>query len=238
MSGRVTHRVEVFIGPFGSGKSEVAINRALSIAAAGRAATFIDLDLVDPFFRARQAREALQAAGITVVAPGRQWDEVDLPLFPPEVFAALGGPGSILIDAGGETQGAIVLRQILHLLPEDHAVYLVVNPYRPFMRTPAEIARTCRAIAEAAGAPVTALVANPHLAAETTVEVVRRGWEYVQAASTQLALPVAWTAVSAALLGQVALPGEIQPLDLHILPPWEQAVTARGPRPEPHRGGG
>ncbi len=234
----MTHRAEVFIGPFGSGKSEVAINRALSMAASGRAVTFVDLDLVDPYFRAREAREALAAAGVTVVAPGRQWDEADLPLFPHEVFAALGSSGQILIDAGGETQGAIVLRQILHLLPDDHAVYLVVNPYRPFMRTPKEIARVCRVIAEAAGVPVTALVANPHLAAETTAEIVRSGFAYVQAASATIGLPIAWTALSAALLGQVAIPGEIQPLELHIVPPWEQAVAGRGPRPGPHRDGG
>jgi len=30
VAGQVSLRVEVFIGPFGSGKTEVAINRALS----------------------------------------------------------------------------------------------------------------------------------------------------------------------------------------------------------------
>ncbi len=214
-------RVEVFIGPFGSGKTEVALNRALSLAASGEAVTFIDLDLIDPFFRARQARDALEAAGVTIVAPARAWDDVDLPLLVPEVFAALAWPGYVLVDAGGEAHGALVVRQIRHLLPDDTAVCLVVNPYRPFMRSAEEIVQVAGLIAEAADRPLTALVANPHLAAATTADVVREGLWVVDAAARYLALPVAWTAVSAGLLPALSLAGEVLPLRFYMLPPWE-----------------
>ena len=218
--------VEVFVGPFGSGKTEVALNRALSLAAGGEAVTFIDLDLVDPFFRGRRARDTLEAAGITVVAPAPAWDDVDLPLLTPDVFAALSNPGRILVDAGGEAHGALAVRQLLHLLPLDAAVYLVVNPYRPFMRSAEEIAQVAGLIAEAAGRPLTALVANPNLASATTADVVREGLWVVEAAARNLGLPAAWTAVGAALLPELSLGGEVQPLCFHMLPFWEVPLHA------------
>lgn len=221
----MNHRIEVFIGPFGSGKTEVAINRALRLAGAGLPVAFIDLDLVDPYFRARDAREALGRAGVRIVAPGREWDDVDLPLLTPAVFAALAGAGRIIVDAGGEAHGAIVLRQLVHLLPVDTALYLVVNPYRPFMRTPEQIAAATEALQAAAGWRVTALVANPHLASETTTQIVREGLEIVRAAAERLALPVAWAAVSASLVDDLALPEPVLPLTLHLVPPWEREVA-------------
>ena len=218
--------VEAFIGPFGSGKTEVALNLALSLAAGGAAVTFVDLDLVDPYFRGRQAREVLEAAGVRVVAPPPVWDQVDLPLFSSEVFGALQASGRILIDAGGEAHGALAVRQLAHLLPPETAVYLVVNPYRPFMRSAEEIVQAAELIADAAGRPITALIANPNLAGATTADVVREGLWIVEAAALYLARPVAWTAVGAAILSALQLAGEVQPLRFHMLPLWEVPAHA------------
>ncbi len=214
-------QVEIFVGPFGSGKTEVVLNRALHLAAGGVQVSVIDLDLVDPFFRARQARDRLAAGGVTLVAPPAAWDDVDLPLLVPHVFAALAGPGRILIDVGGEPQGAIVLRQVGHLLPAEAPVYLVVNPYRPFMRTPDDIARTCAVIEDAAGRPVTALVSNPHLGEATTDAVIRDGHTVVVQASARLRYPIAWMAVHAALVSHVESDVPVLPLQLHMTPPWQ-----------------
>jgi len=221
----VNPRVEVFIGPFGSGKTEVALNRALALARGGTSISFIDLDLVDPFFRAREARAALHAARVRVVAPSEEWNDVDLPLLTPEVFAALAGDEHVVIDAGGEVPGALVLRQLLHLLPADTAVYLVVNPYRPFMRAPERIAAVRDALEDAAGWHVTALIANPHLSLATTPQVVEAGFEIVAEASARMGLPIAWTAVAAGLLSSIDLPGTVLPLVFHMLPPWEREVA-------------
>src|SRR3972149_4090471 len=123
-------RVEVFIGPFGSGKTEVALNRGLLLAAEGSAVTLVDLDIVDPFFRARQVREVLARAGISVVAPEGEWEGADLPLLIPQVFGSLQRPGHIILDVGGEVQGAIILRQVRTLLPGDGGGFLVGEPVR------------------------------------------------------------------------------------------------------------
>jgi RecA/RadA recombinase len=215
-------RVEVFIGPFGSGKTEVALNRSLLLAAQGAAVTLIDLDIVDPFFRARQVREVLAQAGVSLVAPEGEWAEADLPLVIPRVFEALQRPGCILLDVGGEAQGALVLRQVRALLPEDAEVFLVVNPYRPAMGTALRIAEMGQALEAAGNVTVTALVSVPHLGDETGADVVRQGHAVVCAAAALLGVPVRWLAVREPLPESLPSGTEILPLRLYMRPPWEE----------------
>ena len=61
MNGR---RVTVYVGHFGSGKTEIALNRALDLAAAGVPVTLADLDVVKPYVRTRSAKAILEDAGI------------------------------------------------------------------------------------------------------------------------------------------------------------------------------
>ncbi len=65
-------RVTVFVGHFGSGKTEIALNGALDLAATGEPVTLVDLDVVKPYFRSRAARNLLEQAGVELVAPGRR----------------------------------------------------------------------------------------------------------------------------------------------------------------------
>ncbi len=232
-------RVEVFIGPFGSGKTEVALNRGLLLAAEGSAVTLVDLDIVDPFFRARQVREVLARAGISVVAPEGEWEGADLPLLIPQVFGSLQRPGHIILDVGGEVQGAIILRQVRTLLPEDAEIFLVVNPFRPIMGTPLRIGEMCQALEDAGNVRVTALVSVPHLGEETTADVVRQGHAVVCAAAALLGVPVRWVAVREPLAATIALGIEVLPLRLFMRPPWEEpGPTAPGTEKATLLGGG
>ena len=232
-------RVEVFIGPFGSGKTEVALNRGLLLAAEGSAVTLVDLDIVDPFFRARQVRKILARAGISVVAPEGEWEGADLPLLIPQVFGSLQRPGNVILDVGGEVQGAIILRQVHTLLPEDAEIFLVVNPFRPIMGTPLRIGEMCQALEDAGNVRVTALVSVPHLGEETTVDVVRQGHAVVCAAAALLGLPVRWVAVREPLAETIALGVEVLPLRLYMRPPWDEpGRTAPGTEKATLTGGG
>ena len=54
------HKVLLFTGNFGSGKSEVAVNYALSLNERHPQTTIIDLDIIKPYFRCREATELLR----------------------------------------------------------------------------------------------------------------------------------------------------------------------------------
>ena len=64
--------VEAYVGEYASGKSEVAINRALELLHACEEVTLVDLDLVEPFYTLRTLKEDLEARGIRVVAAKRE----------------------------------------------------------------------------------------------------------------------------------------------------------------------
>ena len=61
--------VAVVCGHYGVGKTNLTLNIALDAAAAGRAVTVIDLDVVNPFFRSSDYRALLDERGIRLVAP-------------------------------------------------------------------------------------------------------------------------------------------------------------------------
>jgi hypothetical protein len=56
------------VGSYGSGKTELAVNLALQLAR-DRHVQLADLDLVNPYFRCREARTLLESRGIRVVVP-------------------------------------------------------------------------------------------------------------------------------------------------------------------------
>ena len=59
-----SHRVSIVTGHYGTGKTELAVNLALALAAEGRRVMLADLDIVNPYFRSRERRPQLEAAGI------------------------------------------------------------------------------------------------------------------------------------------------------------------------------
>ena len=64
--------IVVIVGNYGSGKTEVAINLAVNRKRSGLDVRIADLDLVNPYFRTREARKALEALGIKVVLPPQE----------------------------------------------------------------------------------------------------------------------------------------------------------------------
>ena len=57
----------VFLGEAGCGKSEIAVNLALRLAALGeKPVHFFDLDMTKPLFRSREVAEELEKRGVSV----------------------------------------------------------------------------------------------------------------------------------------------------------------------------
>ena len=77
--------VVLFTGNYGSGKSEVAVNYTLHFANTGIPVRIADLDIVNPYFRCREAREPLESIGVEVVAPDHEFHSADLPILLPRI---------------------------------------------------------------------------------------------------------------------------------------------------------
>ena len=58
------HRLSIITGHYGTGKTEFAVNLALSLAAGGERVMLADLDIVNPYFRSRERRQLLDRKSV------------------------------------------------------------------------------------------------------------------------------------------------------------------------------
>ncbi len=221
----------MFSGRFGSGKTEVAINFALAWAAqsAGPASpppALIDLDIVTPYFRSREMAEPMCARGVEVITPAPLARHLDTPGITPQILGALQRPeGKVVLDVGGDEQGARALGQYSAALRErGYAMYLVVNPFRPWTSDTAGIRDAIGSIERTSRLLVTGLVSNPNLMADTTAELWQAGERTVELAGRQLGMPVVFATVERDLLEQagpaIATETPILILERFFVLPW------------------
>lgn len=222
--------IVVIVGNYGSGKSEVAVNLAVHHRQAGMKVGIADLDLVNPYFRSREARAPLEELGIEVVLPPRQYLQADLPVLSPAVSGLIRRPGDIaILDAGGDNVGAMVLAALGDAFAGRRCrVLQVVNPLRPTTATFAGCSKVRAEIEAAAGLPVTGLVGNANLIDETTVEVIREGYDFVRALSMESGLPLVCITAAAELMPGLDREGiecPVLTIRRQLVPPWKKAFN-------------
>jgi hypothetical protein len=220
-------RVTVFVGHFGSGKTEIALNGALDLAAAGEEVTLADLDVVKPYFRSRSARALLADAGVRLLAPAGESIHSDLPIIVPEIRNLVRDSGRrLILDVGGDDTGARVLGSIADVIPSaDTDCLVVLNFSRPFTRDAAEAETMVRAIERVGRSSVTGLVSNTHLMDETTADDVREGYRLARETAERVGVPVVLLATTAEVRRE--LNGEpvgcpVMVLRRIVRPPFEQ----------------
>lgn len=189
------------VGDYGSGKTEFSINLALEFAAGQRVA-LADLDIVNPYFRSREAVDLLEEAGVEVIF-NRRLKDADLPSLSPRVDAVLSGPESVILDVGGDDGSIVLGRYRAALLGQRAEVWQVVNCSRPFTADPAGIVQAARRIETKSGLKITALVNNTNLGRETEAEHIRQGAQVVAQAAEQLEVPLLWHCARPHLLPQL-----------------------------------
>ena len=101
-----TKRITLFAGHYGSGKTNIAVNYALLLARQGKQVAVADLDIVNPYFRTKDAQEELEKNGIEVVVSDYANSNVDVPALPPNINTVFYKEGYVIFDVGGDDDGA------------------------------------------------------------------------------------------------------------------------------------
>ena len=186
-------RVLVVLGAYGSGKSEVAINLALLLKRERDDVTLVDLDTINPYFRSSDARNVLEKAGIRVIAPSTAGTNVDVPAVPAEVLSVFEGPGTAVLDIGGEDMGARVVSSFRRKLSgKDVFVLMVVNIHRPFTSDAERIVGMAGELSTAAGLPIGAFVDNTNLLDDSDGGMLLDSVPILMEASLRSGIPLAF----------------------------------------------
>lgn len=187
-------RVTIVCGAYGAGKSECSIALARTLPPP---VTLIDLDVVNPYFRSREARALLESEGITVIGNSLGIDSgIDLPAVSGAVAPALrDSQRSVVIDLGGDAAGARVIRQFSPDLPKNSTALLyVVNRYRPDNGTVVQTIRSLREIEAEIGMLCTGLISNSHMLNETGCDHINAGRHLCREVSAETLIPLVITA--------------------------------------------
>jgi len=219
------HRVLIVTGHYGTGKTEFSVNLALDLARAGERVMLADLDIVNPYFRSRERKEALAGAGVRVITSSQACSDADVPAIPAEVLTILeDGSCRGVFDIGGDPEGARVLARFQpKIVREDYQLLYVSNANRPEARTPGRAVEYLRAIEGVTGLRCGGIVNNTHLCGETTVRDIQKGAALAEAASGETGIPVVCHVAEEKIAEQLAdWEKRVYPITIKMKKPWER----------------
>jgi len=224
--------IVVIVGNYGSGKTEISVNLAANRKREGLEVRIADLDLVNPYFRTREARVSLSEMGIDVVLPPKQYLNADLPILSPKIAGMIRQPSQLtLLDVGGNDVGATVLATLADSLKDKTFHMLqVVNPFRPFTETIKGCLKIRDEIETSSKMTINGIIGNANLIDDTTPSDIYSGYDFVESLSVESGLPLKFITVAEELLPEIDINRFSCPV-LHIsrqlVPPWKRAKELR-----------
>ena len=213
-----TKRITLFAGHYGSGKTNIAVNYALSLAKRGLHVSLGDLDIVNPYYRAKDSEKELSAAGVKVISSAYANSNVDVPAMPQEAYALTEDRTTYaVLDVGGDDRGALALgRYVPAILEENnYEMLFVFNRSRPLTRDAQSALGILREIENACRLPFTGIVHNTNLGRESRPQTIMEALPVLHELEKLSGLPVIFTAarsdIAACLPSEI---GEVFPITL------------------------
>lgn len=217
-------RIRIFAGHFGSGKTEIALNYAIDLAKSGKKVAIVDIDIVNPYFCTRDMKDVLDRYGIRLIAADPNLSNAELMVVPAEVYSVFNDKSyEVVIDVGGDEQGAVVLGQYnKYFKEESYDMYFVINNKRPLTINETATEEYLRNIEWTSRLKVTELISNTNLSYETSVNDVTEGEKEVKTLSENTNIPFKYTVCRRDLMEELKgkTIGELYGIDIYMKPPW------------------
>ncbi len=192
-------RITILCGHYGSGKTNVAVNMALDLKKSNEHVSIADLDIVNPYFRTKDSRDELEAAGIKLICSEYAGSNVDIPALPAEMYSLTDDRESkAVLDIGGDDRGALALGRLAPSILEEnnYEILAVINRYRPLTQDAASTIEVLHEIETSMKMKFTGLINNSNLGELTEASDVINSLEYANEVSRQTSLPLVMTCVS------------------------------------------
>lgn len=199
-ANKIRHKIVIIVGHYGSGKTNVAVNLALELKKRAKNVTLIDLDIVNPYFRAADAKNRLASKGIDSIIPEYANSNVDLPSLPAQinsVFDTLRDDpeydGYYIFDVGG-SDGAVALGMYNKQINDcGYDMLCVINQYRPLTSTPEDTVDDMREIEQYSRLSVTGLINNSSVGVETDTQYITESIGYAEKTASISGVPLLFT---------------------------------------------
>ena len=218
-------RIRLFIGHYGSGKSEVSINYVTKLReqVEGEVA-LADLDVVNVYFRSREKKDIMKDLGITPIDSSINTTTLDLPAVSAEIMRPLNDKSvNYVIDVGGDNVGGKVVGRFANQFnSNDYDMFYVVNANREKTQTAKEVLQYIDAIEATSKLKVTGLINNTHMLKETTVEDVLKGQYVAREVSKIRNIPIKYISCLESIVDKLPkdLEGDILPMKLYLREEW------------------
>ena len=195
----------VIVGNYGSGKTEVSINLAIDRKMAGMNVRIADVDLVNPYFRTREAKTVLNAYGIEVILPPERYLKADLPILSPAVSGIIRSNNQLtILDVGGDGVGATILAALADAFAgKEVQVLQVVNPFRPYTETIEGCQKIREEIENQSKLKINGIVGNANLLDETAADHIISGYEFVSDLSEKTGTTLKFITAAVELLPEI-----------------------------------
>ncbi|MCQ2418092.1 MAG: P-loop NTPase [Oscillospiraceae bacterium] len=219
-------KITVVTGHFGSGKTNFSASLALALAKEGKKVTVVDFDLVNPYFRTADFAEAFAKNGITLRAPEFANTNVDIPSIQFDLGGLAAEDGYLIIDVGGDEDGAVALGRYSHVLNSyaetDELDMLGIVSFRRYLtRTPEEAQEYLRSIERASRMKLTKLVNNTNMGMETQTGIIEESMPLFQQLCDTMGLPAACVAVADSIEVPSNVPADLLfPVPIVVRLPW------------------
>jgi len=209
MKNLLENRIIIISGPYGTGKTNIAVNLAEYVVKTGKKACIVDFDIVNPYFRSADNIEELKKIGVRPIIPEFANTNVELPIFPKEYYSIFSTDEYSIVDVGGDAYGAVALA-VDHDKYEDcsYSMYYVYNFYRPMTSTPKAANLMLKQIENTSHLRFSGIINNSNLGTETTVEDVKNSVPYAKEFAELSGLPLMLTTALGSLRVEGAYPIE------------------------------
>ena len=193
----ISSKLIIVTGHFGSGKTNIAVNLALSIAEKGEKVTLIDFDTVNPYFRSKDSQELMESRGVQVIAPEFANSNVDIPSIPAEVYSVfekIKNGETCIFDVGGDSLGAAALGFFnKEITSSGYEMMYVFNMYRPITETPEGALSVMKEIQQRSRLKCTCCINNSNLGKFTRKEDIEASYDYAETFSSLSGLNIKFT---------------------------------------------
>lgn len=216
-------RITAFVGHYGSGKTEVALNFTTWIKTIHDNVWIADLDTVNPYYRTKDAEKLMNEKGIHVLSSEFANTNAESLSLPPQISTLFyDKTRMVVLDIGGDDDGATVLGAYFdQFKEEEYDLLYVINKRRPMTANADDAVAYLKDIERASRLKITGIVNNTNLSYETTKEVIIDSLSYAEEVSKKSQVPVVMTTVLRKFEKDLtAFCKNLFPIDLNIKYTW------------------